>query len=163
MNNIFWIIEKKIAGRAGPDKFPWDMNEIRENGFSSIISVNNGKNCNVEEITLSGLTYACIPLSNNAPPIPGDMEVCLKQLPIAYSFIKNNLKNGSVMIHCMSGKDRTGLMLAYYLMKEKKISPKEAMAMVIERRSIAFSANGWMEFCLEILKKANTSNLNNYE
>lgn len=156
MKNIFWIVDKEIAGRPGPDKFPWKIDDIKDSGFSSIISVNNGKDCDVEEITLSGLTYSCVPLSNNAPPVQGDIDLCLKRLPIAYNFIKRNVKNGAVMVHCMSGKDRTGLLLAYYLMKENNIAPEEAMAAIIGKREIAFSANGWMEFCLEVLKQSKT-------
>jgi protein-tyrosine phosphatase len=151
VKEVFWLKDGKVAGRGGPDKFPWDVDEIAQAGFSAVISMNFGKSCDVEEITEAGMKYACVPLSNNAPPAPGDKDICIKNLPGALAFIRSNLCHGPLIIHCMSGKDRTGLMMAYYLMLECNFSPEDAMSEVIKVRDIAFSANGWKEFCLDIL------------
>ena len=67
------------------------------------------------------------------------------------AFISNNLKNGPVLIHCRSGKDRTGMVLATYLIEFEGYGAKDAMDEVLEVRPIAFSAEGWMEFGLDVL------------
>ncbi|WP_255901842.1 protein-tyrosine phosphatase family protein [Vibrio campbellii] len=66
-------------------------------------------------------------------------------------FIEHHERNGVVVIHCKSGKDRTGLALAAYLMSTKKLSPKEAIDAVKQARNIAFTAPGWDKFALKVL------------
>ncbi len=66
-------------------------------------------------------------------------------------FIRENMMNGPVLIHCRSGKDRTGMVLAAYLIEFEGCSEKEAMEKVTAVRPIAFSAEGWKEFGLEVL------------
>lgn len=151
MEHIFWLEEGKVAGRCGPDNYSWNPSELAEHGFSAIISVNDGEHCNEDEISASGLAYACIPLSKNSPPIEGDREICLIGLPKALSFIKTHLATGKVLIHCYSGKDRTGVLMAYYLFKEHDMTIEQAMDHVWSVRSIAFSAPGWVEHCRSIL------------
>jgi len=58
---------------------------------------------------------------------------------------------GPVLIHCRSGKDRTGMVLAAYLIEFEGYDVEKAMEEVIAVRPIAFSAEGWMEFALEVL------------
>lgn len=59
--------------------------------------------------------------------------------------------NGPVLVHCRSGKDRTGMVLAAYLIEIEGYGVKRAMEEVLAVRPIAFSAEGWMEFGLEVL------------
>ena len=151
MEHVFWLEKGKIAGRTGPNSNSWNPGDFVDNGFSAIISVNDGELCHIEDIENAGLAYECIPMSENAPPRPGDKEKCLNNLPRAYKFIKSHLRNGSVLIHCRSGKDRTGLLMAYYMLKEYKLTPNKAMSLVFDVRPIAFSAEGWVDYCKEIL------------
>ncbi|MCP4432690.1 MAG: hypothetical protein GY806_17085 [Gammaproteobacteria bacterium] len=41
--------------------------------------------------------------------------------------------------------------MAAYLVATEKLTAEEAMKDVLSVRPIAFSAQGWMEFCLEVL------------
>ena len=158
MKHIFWLREGKIAGRSGPNSEIWDLNEIKASGFTSILSVNNGEA--VRESMLSNLeiAYSNIPMSSNAPIRDGDKEECLDNLPKAMEFIRKNIKNGPVLIHCRSGKDRTGMVLAAYLIEFEGYEVIEAMNKVISVRPIAFSAEGWFEFGLEVLSLYKTHN-----
>ena len=90
-------------------------------------------------------------MSSNAPVRKGDSELCLINLPKAMNFINENLLNGPVLIHCRSGKDRTGMVMAAYLIEFEGYDVKGAMEKVIEVRPIAFSADGWMEFVPVVL------------
>jgi len=151
LEHVFWLRKGKIAGRSGPNSNIWDLNEIRANGFSAILSVNNGEAVHESILSGLGIAYSNIPMSSNAPVRKGDKELCLENLPKALNFIKENMINGPVLIHCRSGKDRTGMVLAAYLIEFEGYNVKDAMEKVIEVRPVAFSAEGWMEFVLEVL------------
>jgi protein-tyrosine phosphatase len=151
LEHIFWLRKGKIAGRSGPNFDNWDLNEIGASGFAAILSVNNGEAVHESMLSKTGMAYSNIPMSSNAPVRDGDKERCLENLPKAMAFIRENMIDGPVLIHCRSGKDRTGLVLAAYLIEFEGCSEKEAMEKVIAVRPIAFSAEGWMEFGLEVL------------
>src|SRR5215213_8003858 len=111
MQHVFWIEDKKLAGRPGPDFAAWDLDELSRSGFKAILSVNDGELCRPQEIRTLGLAYALISLSENAPPQPGDRKICISNLPKAFEFIATQTQFGPVLVHCRSGKDRTGLVM----------------------------------------------------
>lgn len=140
MDDLFWLIPGALAGRAGPDRAPWRLESIRGAGIGAVLSVNDGLLCHPGDFRAHRLEYACVPLSPNAPPRPGDEEACLKALPLAYSFVEEQARSGrATMVHCSSGKDRTGLFLAYYLVRQA-LPVEAAIAEVRRVRPIAFSA-----------------------
>ena len=151
MKYVYWLREGGIAGRCGPDLRPWSLEEIRDNGFSSILSVNDGEAVHTSLIKELHMDYANIPLAANIPPVDGDRELCLNNLPAAMKFIRQNLKEGPVLVHCRSGKDRTGMTLAAYLIAFEGYEARTAMEEVIGINPIAFSAEGWLEFGLDVL------------
>lgn len=152
MQQLFWLVPDLIAGRTGPDRSPWNLRELRASGFEAVLSVNDGRLCHPEDFHQLGMDYACIPLSSNAPPRPGDLEHCLRVLPQAYAFLAKHLdRKRKVLVHCSSGKDRTGLILGYLLMRRFGHSADEAIAFVLGCRPIAYSAEGWREFALAVL------------
>ena len=151
MQHIFWLREGKIAGRSGPNTDVWDLEEIKAGGISAILSVNSGEAVHETLLTSLGIAYANIPMSSNAPARDGDREICLENIPRAMDFIRENLQYGPVLIHCRAGKDRTGMVMAAYLIEFEGHDAKTAMDTVIEARPIAFTAAGWKEFGLEVL------------
>jgi protein-tyrosine phosphatase len=152
MDKLFWIIPGKLAGRPGPDLEPWNLASLRQGGIGAVLSVNNGLLCHPEDFVASGITYACVPLSDNAPPQPGDDHICLCALPQAYAFVQAQMAQGhGVVVHCSGGKDRTGLFLCYFLMQHAGLSPTEAINAVRHVRPIALSAVGWEEFARQVL------------
>lgn len=152
MDDLFWIAERELAGRAGPNRRPWSLARLREAGIGAVLSVNDGELCHRDDFDAAGLAYACVPLSENAPPQPGDEEHCLRALPEAHAFVLAQRARGRVvLVHCSSGKDRTGLYGAYYLMREAALDPAAACARVREVRPIAFSAYGWDAFAIRVL------------
>ena len=151
MKYIYWLREGEIAGRCGPDQNPWSLEAIRDTGFSAILSVNDAEAVHESLIRNLLLDYANIPMSPNIPPGEGDKELCLSNLPLAMEFISRNLDKGPVLVHCRSGKDRTGMVLAAYLIKFEGYAAQAAMEAVIDRNPIAFSAEGWLDFGLDVL------------
>lgn len=152
MKHIFWLVPGVLAGRPGPDRENWDLAELRRAGIAAVLSVNDGLLCHPEDFARQGLRYGCIPLSPNAPPQLGDLEHCRRALPEAYTFVTDAAgSGGATLVHCSSGKDRTGLFMAYYLVRTQGASPAEAVRAVKRVRTIAFSAPGWDQFALDVL------------
>ncbi len=153
MDHLFWVIPGRLAGRSGPDQDPWDLERLRAGGIGAVLSVNDGLLCQLEEFAAAGLEYACVPLTDSAPPRPGDDEVCRLALPRAYAFVEaQHAQQRAVLVHCTAGKDRTGLFLSYFLMQHRALSAREAIRAVRLLRPIALTALGWEEFAHHVLR-----------
>lgn len=105
-----------------------------------------------------GFNYSNILMSSNAPARKGDKEHCLENLPKAMDFIRENLESGPVLIHFRSGKDRTGMAMATYLIEFENFYVEKSIQEVIAVRPIDFNAEGWMEFGLDLLHHFKTLN-----
>jgi protein-tyrosine phosphatase len=154
MRNVFWLRPCIIGGRTGPNKDIWDPKELASGGIGAIVSVNDGELVHPEELAAAGIDYKCVPLSDAAPPQPGDLEICAAALPEALEFVVKSIKLGrSVLVHCRSGKDRTGMFLSYYLCKVEDLPAAKAIEQVKQVRPIALSADGWESFTLRVLDR----------
>ena len=154
MDELFWIIRGLLAGRVGPNTEPCDLAALRAGGIGAIISVNNGEHCVREDIEAHDIAYACIPFTSNAPALPGDDDISMAAVRQAYEFATAQIADGrGVLVHCSAGKDRTGLLLSYFVMQHAGLSPRAAIARVRETRPIALSAEGWDEFAEHVLTR----------
>ncbi|NQZ68866.1 MAG: dual specificity protein phosphatase family protein [Lentisphaeria bacterium] len=152
MEHVFWLREGVIAGRTGPNRDMWDPTELASGGIGSILSVNNGELVHPRELAAAGINHMCVPFSGIEPPQPGDLEICIAALPVALQFAQSSIRKGqAVLVHCNSGKDRTGMLLSYYLCVTEGLSPVRAIAEVKRVRPIALSAEGWEDLALEAL------------
>ncbi|MFT5219106.1 MAG: protein-tyrosine phosphatase [Planctomycetota bacterium] len=158
MKNVFYL-RFQVVGRSGPNQDPWNAFDLSMGGIDAILSVNDGILVHPEDLASVDIDYACIPLSENAPPRLGDMEHCINTLPRALQYLKANIAAGkTTLVHCTSGKDRTGLLMAYYLCQCENMSPVEAITEVKRVRSIALTAPGWDDFALLILNRLSAEN-----
>ncbi len=154
MKHVFWLIQGELCGRSGPNYDPWSLKVIAANGIGAILSVNEGESVYADEIAAAGLEHACIPFSANAPPMLGDLELCLQQLPRAYAYVSAQIDRGkTTLVHCRQGRDRTGLFMAYFLHKRHALNASEAIARVKLVRPAALSAPGWEDFAEELLDR----------
>ncbi len=155
MEHVFWLEPGRIAGRSGPNLDPWDVRELYAGGIRAVLSVNDGDMVVPEEFAAVGIEYARISLTRAAPPEPGDVERNLPRLAETAAWIDSQLAAGRpLMIHCRSGKDRTGLTMAYYLRTRRGLSAEAAFQAVRAVRAIAFTAEGWEEMAREVLERA---------
>ena len=154
MKHVFWLVPGALAGRSGPDQNPWDVRSLHAGGIGAVLSVNDGVACHAEDFAALGMSYRCIPLSDNAPPRDGDREHCLQVLPEAYDFVRaEQNRHRAVLVHCTSGKDRTGLFMCYYLVRDSGMGVDAAISAVRRVRPIALSAEGWESLALAVLEE----------
>lgn len=152
MKHIFWLIDGELCGRAGPNHQPWNAQELKAAGVGAVLSVNNADAVYPDEFDSAGISYRCIPLASNAPPRPGDLELCVERLALAYSYARSEIEAGrALLVHCRHGKDRTALFMAHYLKMQRKLGTREAIAVVKAVRPIALTATGWDRFAIDVL------------
>jgi protein-tyrosine phosphatase len=152
MEHIFWLIDGELCGRAGPNHQPWNARELKDAGVGAVLSVNNADSVYPDELHSAGIAYRCIPLSSNAPPRAGDLELCVERLALAHAFARSEIEAGrALLVHCRHGKDRTAMFMAHYLKMQRKLGSREAIAAVKDVRPIALTATGWDQFALDVL------------
>ncbi len=80
----------------------------------------------------------------------------MEALASAYEFVQRQVEQKkAVVVHCWSGKDRTGLFLCYYLLvRHDAFTPEEAIARVRQVRPIALTATGWEDLARAVLRLA---------
>jgi protein-tyrosine phosphatase len=154
MQDLFWLLPGRLAGRAGPNRRPWDLRALKSVGIDAVLSVNDGEGCEPTEFAALGLAHRCVPLPPNEPPLPGDEETCQALLPAAYEFVSAQHANGrAVLVHCSAGKDRTGLFMSYFLIREQGLDVDAAIARVRSVRPVAISAQGWERLARRVLAR----------
>ncbi len=153
MKYVYWAIPGRLAGRPGPDEFPWDLAELRQAGFRAILSLHEG-GIEPGEMRAQGFVHQLLILPCSVPPEKQDVEQYRLLLPKALDFISAQLAADSpTLVHCHAGKDRTGVVLATYLCRVQGEAPAEAIARLRAARRSLLSAEGYEALAYELAKE----------
>lgn len=106
---------------------------LRRVGITAVVSLTE------KPPRLNGLELVHIPMRNGEPAE-------LSQLSLAVSAIDSLLSRGHrVLVHCSAGKDRTGMVLAAYLIAKRGLSAEEAISFVRLKRKGSIGGRAQVE------------------
>jgi len=144
MRKVYWIDGEMLGGRPGPMREPWSLKEFAQNGITTVVSLTERMLNRSHEFKAYGLCHYCIPLPKNAPPREGDLDNVRLLVPFIGAVVNDFLEAGNkIIIHCSSGKDRSALVLIYFLVRFRQYRVGEAYAFVRSRNPKMLTANGW--------------------
>ena len=119
-----WVIENKLAGSGIPtsiDEVQW----IIEQGVKSIVTIREEP---LADNWIKDVNY--LHLMSNDMGVPE-----FNDLTHAIDFIHRRITNNEpVLVHCLAGMGRTGVVLACYLVKYQNMSADEATQKIREER-----------------------------
>ena len=140
MREYYWLIPGLLAGRPGPQSIPWDLDALWSEGFRTIVSLIRADGTAIESV---GFRHYSAPLRGMAFLPVWQRWLAERMLPIV-DFIAAEIAVGRpTLVHCYAGKDRTGAVLAGYLIRYCDFSPEEAFRRLRQVNPRAMTAPGF--------------------
>lgn len=142
MRFVYWVMPGKLAGRPGPTYAPWDPAELYANGIQAVISL--PEELEIEDLTTYGLQHYRFAF----PPVlltsEGLQKAFIYQALPVWKHIDALLQEGiTTLVHCYAGNDRTGAILAGYLVVYQGVEPDAAIRYVRSLNPRAMEATGY--------------------
>lgn len=141
MKEVYWILDGMLAGRRGPEEVAWDLQELWDGGFRTIVSLAGGHR---DAVRAAGFRHYSIFLNGGLAVLPVLRRVLVgKMLPVV-DFVAGEVAAGRpTLVHCRQGRDRTGAVLAGYLIRYEGLSPQEAIRRLREANPEALASPGF--------------------
>ena len=144
VEHVYWVIDHLLAGRPGPQLEPWDPAELYAAGIRTIISLAAEEP--VTDLELYGFTH----YRADFPPVmlfsKGMQKAFIYQAIPVWAFIEEQLAQGMpTLVHCHAGQDRTGTVLAGYLVTHRGLTPELALQKLRDVKPMAMSADGYAD------------------
>lgn len=150
MQNVFWIIDGLLAGRPGPTVAPWNPAELYAAGIRAIVSLAADDMPN--DLSPQGFIHYRGKFPSLLLTSRGLQRAFIYESLKVWTFIDSQLNVGNpTLVHCYIGRDRTGAILAGYLVTYKGLTPDAAISQVRSVRPNAMEAEGY-EAAVRILK-----------
>lgn len=143
MDAVYWILPRLLAGRPGPQIAPWDLTELWDAGFRTIVSL---VPVDGESIWAAGFRHLQAPLYGGFAFLPPMRRRLARQIIPIVDFVAAEVEAGRpTLVHCRKGNDRTGAVLAGYLIRHQGLGAEEAIRRLIQAnpralRSLGFKA-----------------------
>lgn len=144
MQHVYWVINHQLAGRPGPILEPWEPRVLYEGGIRTVVSLASEET--VEDLTPYGLKH----YRPQFPPVNlfsvGMRKAFIYQALPVWQFIDAELEaERPTLVHCHAGQDRTGAILAGYLITYRRMTPQQALEHLRAAKPTAMSADGYAE------------------
>ena len=123
--------------------FPWERARLRKEGIASVLDLT----CELGEASFlrDVKVYRCIPLLDGTAPTRA-------QLQAGIDFIREQLPNGPVYVHCAMGHGRSATVVAGYLMATGAVADLPAAVSMIRARRPGIRLNAAQRRSVEQLK-----------
>jgi len=136
MRHTYWVIDRLLAGRPGPTLYPWNPEELYQAGLRVIVSL--------------AAPYGFIHYRAAFPPVTlyseGMQKAFIHEALPVWAFIHEQLTAGNpTLVHCHAGQDRTGAILAGYLIVYQGVAPATALRRLRSVKPTALSAEGFAD------------------
>ncbi|OLP16338.1 protein phosphatase [Leptolyngbya sp. 'hensonii'] len=106
--NLWWVIPTQLAGVRKPA--PEEIPDLQAAGIGAIVSVMDDPS-NLDLYEQAGMPHLWLPTKGGTAP-------SLEQVQALQTFVDDQHRLGyGVVVHCTSGRRRTGTMLAAYLIQ----------------------------------------------
>ena len=124
MKAVYWVVPGLLAGRPGPGEVAWDLAELWAGGFRTIVSLAGASGAAIRE---AGFRHHRAPLNGGLAFFwLGRRRLVRQMLPVV-DFVAEEVAAGRpTLVHCRQGRDRTGAVLAAYLIRYRGLSAAEA-------------------------------------
>jgi len=144
MKEVFWVEPERIGGRCGPQLVPWDCRELRSGGIRAIASL--AEPVDEQEVQAAEIEHLPLYFPGMLLVSDQDFALFLSFVPPLLDFAEQTADQGRpLLVHCTYGCDRTGAMLAIYLVSREGLCAGDAIARVRSVRPSAMTAVGYEE------------------
>jgi len=141
VNMVYWVVPGLLAGRPGPGRAPWDLAELWARGFRTIVSL----------VKVDGVAIRAAGFRHYQAPLIGGMaflpplrrRLARLILPVVDLIAAEVAAGRPTLVHCRMGKDRTGAVLAAYLIRHRGLSCDEAIRLVRQANPRAMTSPGF--------------------
>src|SRR5262245_34137975 len=132
-----------VWGRPGPETMRWDLPAMRARGLGAIVSL--VRIPDPESVRAAGLRHYLHPFEEKLRLPYKTANGFLMEILGAFDHVLDEHlpRREPVLVHCMGGRDRTGLLLTYYLVTRCNVSVKRAVQDIRKRKTDALTANGY--------------------
>ncbi len=153
MKELYWVIDDVLAGRCGPAVSPWDPKRLHDAGIRGIISLDEA-GVNPGDLRAVSIAHYPAYLPMTLLLSQPERQQFLAALPPIFEFIDGARRRSSAtLVHCHYGLDRTGAVLACYLVSRERLAGEEAVERIRQLRPQALLAPGYAESVLLFAQK----------